>query len=179
MRIPAIFGCGVGPSNAASGRPGGEQLEQAGVDVCPDPTDGLSMKTPIAVALLLASGLLVVQAELNKASESPTNAGFAAVKISLSTTAATNSSAGSEDVKEQQLQNQGESAVRSELITKAPPSKARGVLELFNPFAPAPPQPKSRWIERTDWGTTASRAGSTTPVEVRHEARFGFVAASR
>jgi hypothetical protein len=136
------------------------------------------MKTPIAVALLLASGLLVVQAELNKASESPTNAGFAAVKISLSTTAATNSSAGSEDVKEQQLQNQGESAVRSELITKSSPSKARGVLELFNPFAPAP-QPQSRWIERTDWGTTASRAGSTTPVEVRHEARFGFVAASR
>jgi hypothetical protein len=179
MRIPAIFGCDVARTTRPPDVQAVNNLSRRGVDVCPDPTDGLSMKTPIAVALLLASGLLVVQAELNKASESPTNAGLAAVKISLSTTATTNSSAGSDDVKEQQLQNQGESAVRSELITKAPPSKARGVLELFNPFAPAPPQPQSRWIERTDWGTTASRAGSTTPVEVRHEARFGFVAASR
>jgi hypothetical protein len=137
------------------------------------------MKPPIGVALLLASGLLVVQAEPEKASASPTNAGFVPVKISLSATSSTNASAGSAGVKEEKLQQQGESAVRSELITKAPPSKARGLLDLFNPFAPAPPQPQSRWIERNDWGTTASRAGSTTPVEVRHEARFGFVAASR
>lgn len=151
-------------------------LGWAGVDVWPEAVDGLGMKTTIAVALLLASGLVAVQAEPVKVSVPSTNTESGAVKVSISATSSTNASAG---LKEEALQNQGGSTSRPESITKAPPSKARGLLELFNPFAPTAPQPQSRWIERTDWGTKASRAGSMIPAEVRHEARFGFVAASR
>ena len=134
------------------------------------------MKTPLGVALLLAWGLLATQAEPEKAKTTSTNAELAVAKLPVANTSSTNSLAG---LKEQKLQNQGGGAVPEQSLTKAPPSKARSFLELFNPFAPTAPQPQSRWIERSAWGTTASRAGSMTPVEVRHEAQFGIVAAGR
>jgi hypothetical protein len=135
------------------------------------------MNAIIPLVLLLAGGLAVTRAEPEKASSTPP------VKTEFSATntvAPTNASAGSRPAsKDQNLQNLGENAIRVESITKAPPSKTRSVLELFNPFAPAAPQPQSRWIERSAWGTTASKVGSSTPVEVRHEAQFSLIAVSR
>jgi hypothetical protein len=135
------------------------------------------MKATIPLVLLLTSGLAVTQAEPEKVSSAPP------VKTEFSATntlAPTNTTTGLRPAsKEQDIHNLGENALRVESITKAPPSKTRSVLELFNPFAPAAPQPETRWIERSDWGTTASKVVSSTPVEVRHEARFGLVAVSR
>ena len=135
------------------------------------------MKATIPLVLLLAGGLAVTRAEPEKVSSAPP----AKTEFSATNTVApTNASAGLRPgLKDQNLQNPGETALRVDSITKAPPSKTRSVLELFNPFAPAAPQPQTRWIERSAWSTTASRGSSSTPVEVRHEAQFSVVAVSR
>jgi len=135
------------------------------------------MKATIPVILLLAGGLAVTRAEPEKVTSAPP----AKTEFSATNTVAPTNApvALRPSLKDQNLQGLGENALGADSITKAPPSKTRSVLELFNPFAPAAPQPQTRWIERSAWGTTASKVGSSTPVEVRHEAQFSLVAVSR
>jgi len=74
----------------------------------------------------------------------------------------------------------GERIATSGALTKTEPSKVRMLGELVNPFAPVQPQPETRWLERAPWSTAATTAaGSMTPVEMRHESRFGLTIAVR
>ena len=75
----------------------------------------------------------------------------------------------------------GERLARSGAVTtKAERSATKGFMQSFNPFAPTKPAPTTPWLSRVAWSTAAeSAAGSSTPVEARHEARCGVVVCTR
>ena len=133
------------------------------------------MKKPIPSLILLMALPLASMAEPE------TNASPAKTEL---TTAKDSSPPAQPDAstmaEKQALQNVGERIALSGKLTTAPPSKARKLVELVNPFAPVQPKPQTRWIERSAWSTVAATAaGSMTPVEVRHEAKFGLSIAAR
>jgi len=134
------------------------------------------MKTIPLLASLMGSALMVTGAEPAATNSPP-------VKTELSASKDLNS-AGQTSVPivpdERSLQKVGERITLSGALTKAPPSKARTLGEMFNPFAPVEPQPKTPWVERAAWSTVAATApADAMPEEVRHESRFGVSIASR
>ena len=135
------------------------------------------MKTIHFLIPLLGAALVAAEAEPAKTNSPATTTELSVEKKSTTddTQAAMPAMAG-----EQKIQKSGERVALSGAITKAPPSRARTVGELFNPFAPDETKSETRWLERTAWSTAAITAtGSSTPAEMRHESRFGVVVASR
>jgi hypothetical protein len=135
------------------------------------------MKTILLFIPLLGFALPATAAEPAKTNSSPATTDAPAEKQSATPTAP----AGAVTMADEQMfQKVGERIALSGEIRKAPPSKARTIGGLFNPFAPVEPKSETRWLERTAWSTAAAMAaGSATPVEVRHEPHFGVILASQ
>jgi hypothetical protein len=74
----------------------------------------------------------------------------------------------------------GERLDLSTAVTLKPRPAGGPVLSLFNPLAPVPPEPSTRWAARAPWVAAAERTGKApSTVEMRHESRFGVVVCSR
>lgn len=135
------------------------------------------MKTIPLLVPLLGAVLMATAAEPPKTDSTAPTTELSATKDSLP---ASPPVAALTMADRQSLQKVGERIALSGALTKAPPSKARTVGQLFNPLAPVQPQPQTRWLERTAWSTAASTAGARSgPVEKRHEPQFGVFVASK
>lgn len=135
------------------------------------------MKTIAFLIPLLGAALGAMAAETATTNSPATTTELSLTKDSTSTTAPAEALTATDG---QTLQKVGERIAQSGAITKGPPSRARSIGELFNPFAPVEPKPQTRWLERTAWSTAAGlAAGSSTPEATRHEPHFGVVIASK
>jgi len=139
------------------------------------------MKTVLLLIPMVGLAMLASGAEPATTNSSAAKPAAERTELSASKNSTTSAPATAPSmVDEQGMQKLGERLALSGALTKAPPSKARTLGELFNPFAPVPPQAESRWLERTAWSTAATAAaGSSTPVETRHESTFGLSLAIR
>ena len=75
----------------------------------------------------------------------------------------------------------GEKVARSDaLTTKSGHSVTKSFMQSLNPFAPVKPAPTTPWLSRAAWSTASEHGvASSTPVEVRHEAKCGVVVCSQ
>jgi len=134
------------------------------------------MKPILLATFALVSGLCVGQAGAGETNSTSASRGTKSELTASNETKATNGAATVSVDKSVPVSIQP--TVPAEALTKAPPSKAKSVVALFNPFAPLPPEPRSSWRERTGWGGAADKTSSMTPEAVRHEAQFGMVVAN-
>jgi len=134
------------------------------------------MKTILLATFALTTGLLALPAVASETNSAPASTEAKLELKATSPTEATNAPAATVAV-EKTAPSGPDATMPPEVLTKAPPSKVRSVLALFNPFAPVEPEQKSTWRERTGWAGAADKSGLMTPEAVRHESEFGVVVA--
>lgn len=126
---------------------------------------------PLAGAALLASGTEPVKPETSSAT----------VSLSATRTSSPSVSSGGLDAADKTYTAKlGERLARSGMLTtKAERSASQSFVQSLNPLAPTKPTPATPWLSRVAWSTAAESAASSTPIEVRHEAKCGVVVCSK
>lgn len=134
------------------------------------------MKTTFFAIVLFGGALALVAADTDKASPAASKTELSATKTSQPSSSPTQTATAANEQASQDAQRVSPES----MLTKTEPAKAAGFAAMFNPFAPVKPEPKTRWLERTSWtAASTAAAGSSVPGELRHEAQFGVVVASR
>ena len=135
------------------------------------------MKPILLTTFVLVTGLSLVQADAGATNDTTSAAG---AKTELFATGQSTATKGTGAVTlEKSVPTSVAIRTPAEVITKAPSTKAKRLLSLFDPFAPLPPEPKTPWRARAGWAEAADKNGSMTPEAVRHQAQFGVVVAGR
>jgi hypothetical protein len=135
------------------------------------------VKPILLTTFVLVTGLSLVQAD-GGATNDTTSAAGAMTELSATGQSTATNGAGAVTL-EKSAPTSVETKTPAGVITQAPPTRAKRLLSLFDPFAPLPPEPKTPWRERTGWAGAADKNGSMTPEAVRHQAQFGVVVAGR
>jgi uncharacterized membrane protein len=134
------------------------------------------MKTIMLILPLTGVACLVFATEPVKPEISSTT-----VSLSATRTASPSISGGGLDAADKTYTAKlGDRLARSgTLTTKAERSANQGFIQSVNPFVPTKPTPTTPWLSRVGWSTAAESAASSTPIEVRHEAKCGVVVCSK
>jgi hypothetical protein len=134
------------------------------------------MKTILLLLPLAGAAFLAAAAEPMQP-----KASSATVSLSATGTSSSSVSSGGIDAADKTYTAKlGERLARSgTLTTKAERSANQSFVRSLNPLAPTKPAPTTPWLSHAAWSTVAEGAASSTPIEVRHEAKCGVVVCSK